>query len=592
MKLPLTPSEIDSLIRTGLFHEDDCNYDRAEEYYQQAADAGDPWAIFRMRGDEGHDADVIDKWMPHLLSAAENGHAWCMYELGTQYEEGNYTEEDTEKAIYWYERAAAAGLSEGEVAAAVLRFNTTGEGAHQLAIALQHQAEAGNAISLYHLAVLYQQGIGVEQNGHKAIALAEAAAERDVRIAALMAATYYDTAPKRNKQKAARYYAIAAWVETLGHDEAPTFFLPYPPPKLPDIPHLDCSFALKRAAELGHPAALFRLGQQHRDAEEYPAMLSYYKKAVHRGHVKAMTELGWAYYWGKGVKRNWRKSVALFRRASAAGDALAMYNLGIRLLDGEGTPQNTEEGILWLKRAMRAGNPFAPSVLGGIYLNGEYGTPKAPKKGISYLRLGVRRNDCCAANNLGLAYYEGNGVPRNYKLAFRYYKLATKLDSTDEVSVYNQGVCLLLGRGVKADYEAAVAKFRLSAKSNYDSALAYLGFCYQYGYGVELNLQEAISYYKKAVAEGSKNARAALRHLHAPLPEQNIATQQLLFEKARQQHDTHAMRAIGLLYENGQDIRRSLSLARRWYTAAALLGDTEAYADLKRIARAPDKEYF
>ncbi len=586
MELPLSPSEIDALIRQGIFHEDDFNFDLAEEYYQQAADAGDPWAIYRMRSREESD----DKWMQHLRNAAENGHAWCMYELGKQYDEGYYVEEDTEKAIFWYERAADYGIPEGEIAAAVLRFNETGSGAEQLAIALQHQAEAGNAVSLFQLALLYQQGIGVTQDERKAIVLAEAAAERHVPIAAVMVATHYDTAPRRNKQKAARYYAIAIGEETPSNDKNAVFFIPYNRPKLPNIPHFDWEHALKRAAELGHPAALYRLGQQHRDAAEYAAMLSCYKKAAHRGHVGAMTELGWAYYWGKGVKRNWRKCVDLFRRAAAAGDALAMYNLGYRLLEGEGTAQNTEEGLMWMKHAKRAGDAYAPSILGGIYLNGQYGVPKDPKKGIAYLRLGVRKNDSAAANNLGLAYYQGNGVTRNYRLAFHYYKLAERLDYKDEVPIYNQGICLLLGRGTKADYVAAVEKFRRSAESHYASALAYLGFCYRFGYGVELNIQEALKWYKQAAKRGHKSARATLRQLQAPLPKQTIQTHQSLFERARMQQDTQAMQTIGQLYENGHDTRRSLPMARRWYTTAALRGDASAHAALKRLARTPDKE--
>ena len=81
-----------------------------------------------------------------------------------------------------------------------------------------------------------------------------------------------------------------------------------------------------------------------------------------------------------------------------------------------------------------------------------------------------------AQNNLGFCYQEGQGVPKNYNEAVKWYLKATE--------GYTQG-----------------------------RAERHLGDCYEHGYGVVQDITEAIKWYKKAADDDDSEAREALKRL-------------------------------------------------------------------------------
>lgn len=558
----------------------------AEEYYQKAAEAGHPAACYRIALNYRGDKD--DRWLHYLIKSAELGYPDAMMWLAEVYENGISAEKNTEASLKWYKQAALAGNYLAGFAEASLRYDSTGTGAEELAALLQELAAKGNANSLYDLALMYLRGIGVPRDTKQAIHLATEAAKRSHTAAAILLAEYYDK-EEQNKAKSTLFYAIAAGTERL--TEYTTWdFTSYRRPDLAPGDNISTREALERAAALDHPESLRVLGHHYFEDNKLEAMVECFTKAAQLGSIQAITDLGWAYFWGKGVQRNHRKCVKLFRKAAKEGNALAMYNLGYRLLNGEGVRKNTDEGMKWLHRALRAGDTYAIAALGHIYLEGKNGIAPNPKKALYYLRRGVREGDSASLNNLGLAYYEGTGVKRNYAKALYYYTWAETVDSDNECAIFNQGVCHLLGHGTKPDYNQALEKFRQAANMDYDSAQWRMGYCHEFGYGTPINLQEAITWYKRAADQGHPQARKALRRLQAPLPAHSIPKYEQLFTHAREHQTEPELLAIGLLYEQGHDTRRNLRRARQWYTAAALNGSQEALAALKRITREPDKE--
>lgn len=65
--------------------------------------------------------------------------------------------------------------------------------------------------------------------------------------------------------------------------------------------------------------------------------------------------------------------------------------------------------------------------------------------------------------------------------------------------------------GISQDFYTAVIWYRRAAERGNSRAQFTLGCCYEYGNGVEANLEEAIKWYRKAAANGSRYAKVALR---------------------------------------------------------------------------------
>ena len=103
--------------------------------------------------------------------------------------------------------------------------------------------------------------------------------------------------------------------------------------------------------------------------------------------------------------------------------------------------------------------------------------------------------DAEAQFHLGLAYYQGNGIEESHEKAFEWWLKAA--NQGVEVADYCLG-CILFKR---KDYQSA-NKYYLKAIQNplINEAGFWLGIIYEYGLGVEKNIEKAVEYYKKGAA--------------------------------------------------------------------------------------------
>ena len=71
--------------------------------------------------------------------------------------------------------------------------------------------------------------------------------------------------------------------------------------------------------------------------------------------------------------------------------------------------------------------------------------------------------------------------------------------------------------GKSKDYKKAVANYLIAAEAGDAFSLYSLGWCYEYGLGVEQSTQEAEKWYRKAAEQGEKNAKERLGILQIEL---------------------------------------------------------------------------
>ena len=80
--------------------------------------------------------------------------------------------------------------------------------------------------------------------------------------------------------------------------------------------------------------------------------------------------------------------------------------------------------------------------------------------------------DDTAQCSLGVMYYKGYGVEKNYDEAYKYFSLATK--KGDANAQNNLGNCYYNGQGVKQNYEEAVRYYKLAAAQGNEYAINML----------------------------------------------------------------------------------------------------------------------
>ena len=87
---------------------------------------------------------------------------------------------------------------------------------------------------------------------------------------------------------------------------------------------------------------------------------------------------------------------------------------------------------------------------------------------------------------------------------FQLLKIAAEQGYVD--AQYNLGVCYYNGDGVKQDYYEAFRWYKAAAEQGYAKAQCNLGLCYKYGDGVEKDFKEAYYWYLIAYRNGYTDA--------------------------------------------------------------------------------------
>ncbi len=119
----------------------------------------------------GGDDWVLVKRFEEQMALAKGGNALAMYEVGRMYERGRGTEASMDKAVSWFEKAAAKGQDNALARLGILYLE--GEGvAQDYRKAFKYLTDAANGgapAAQYFLALMYENGSGVKVNYNAAM---------------------------------------------------------------------------------------------------------------------------------------------------------------------------------------------------------------------------------------------------------------------------------------------------------------------------------------------------------------------------------------------------------------------------------------
>ena len=122
---------------------------------------------------------------------------------------------------------------------------------------------------------------------------------------------------------------------------------------------------------------------------------------------------------------------------------------------------------------------------------------------------------------------KGNGVPQDYKEAFKWYTKSAEQGDAD--AQYNLGNMYYDGQGVPQDYKEAVRWYTKSAEQGDADAQSMVGVCYADGLGVAKNPIEGYAWYNIALANGEEKSKEWIKEIELS-PEQLIEAQSLSTE--------------------------------------------------------------
>jgi TPR repeat protein len=149
--------------------------------------------------------------------------------------------------------------------------------------------------------------------------------------------------------------------------------------------------------------------------------------------------------------------------------------MGVKVRNCEGTYRYLAVGlsILLFSSSLSVpafGGQFDDAI--AAYERGDYATAFRSMKPLA------EKGDAKAQHNLGLMYYQGQGVPQNYSEAAKWYRRAAEQGMAD--SQVNLGLMYYHGQGVSRDYvlahmwlNIAASQYPASVRENLNDAVHY-----------------------------------------------------------------------------------------------------------------------
>ncbi|WP_455245551.1 tetratricopeptide repeat protein [Petrachloros mirabilis] len=139
--------------------------------------------------------------------------------------------------------------------------------------------------------------------------------------------------------------------------------------------------------------------------------------------------------------------------------------------------------------------------------------------------------DVSAQNEMGRLYYEGKGVPQNYRQAKQWFEKAAK--KGDAAAQVNLGMLYLHGDGAPQSAQMALFWFRQAAEQDNAAGLGKLGLMHEQGRGVLQDFIQAHKWYNLSAARGEESSAAAREALATRMTPAQIAEAQRLAREWR-----------------------------------------------------------
>lgn len=355
----------------------------AFDLFLELAEQGDPESQCYLgeyyKGYTGVVEEDYEKSIEWYSKAADQGYAKAQYELGMCYKEGWGVSPDLDKAFILFKKSAdqGYGFAQGELSSFYeygikvdvdikehLKWARRCASNHGFDVDVNDFKEYlfnaihGDRDAQFCVGDCYLIGMGVEVDEIEAVRWYRRSAENNFHWAALKLALCYKTGigVDSNEKEAGKWLIIA--LKQKNYVAKKVFANWYLIP-----------------AEHGDVKAQCKLGYFYKNGigvEENPdEAVKWYRMAAKQGNSLAQCQLGECYQIGSGVEASVENAISLYRKAADNGEVRAYYNIGMCYLFGEGFNENPVKAVEWFRRAAEKGDAKAQCQLGWCYHTGE-----------------------------------------------------------------------------------------------------------------------------------------------------------------------------------------------------------------------------
>lgn len=492
----------------------------------------------------------------HIVASI--GSVNALHCLGELYENGHGVCQSYEKALYYYEVASEKGNISAHVDLGRLYSNGTLE--LNLDKSLFHYKKAGSLGNSY---AYYKAGALYENKAEYADAF------KCYKLAA-------------DQKEILAYYPLAqCYLNGLGVEKSIKNAVHY----------------FRLAVDSNNSSAMNSLADIliHQNTEEivnsedstqqyFNRLLHIYTEESEKGYAEYQAKLAELYDENLDPDSTKTQAVYLYRLAAEQSSRYAEYKLGFCYENGIGLSQSDKKA---LKHYIHAYEYGACSALDCGRLLRKLGRHQEANE---YYKSAIDNPDyrswnrALACIELGNSYASDLGVEKSEVLAFSYYEKAFQLNSlvaADKLAkAYKNGI------GVKQSKELANQVYKLTfetcledANTGDDDACYFVGKCYLRGLGIDESMEKALFYFEKGAKNNGSSCLEQLAWLHCftitPGKSFHYSKIQADLGKAFYQY------RVGLFYENGWDVKKSIEQAICYYKKASEKFDSIEGSHLK-----------
>jgi TPR repeat protein len=237
--------------------------------------------------------------------------------------------------------------------------------------------------------------------------------------------------------------------------------------------------------------------------------MSYLRDAADRGNEEAWMLIAFVHLGKSGAPANPTDFLHASEMAIKLGSQEAALNLALSYLSGECVPKDLARAVESFEIAIDLGSATAAVDLAQLFLEGKDGiiAPDVPR-GLKLLEKALEMGNTTAAINAAFYFKTQENWAQERMWLERGYKLG------DPVCANDLGVQYRFGRGVPQDFGKAFEYYMYGAEHGVTDAMMNVSWCYEQGKGTEKNLREAYLWMLKAAEAGEVKAMIFVGRMH------------------------------------------------------------------------------
>ncbi len=185
--------------------------------------------------------------------------------------------------------------------------------------------------------------------------------------------------------------------------------------------------AYKQCTSDGHmnTSVQFYIGVMYDKGQGHSGAARWYEKAAKQGHREAQSNLGYMYYMGQGLDRDYNEAAKWYLKAAEQKHVQAQFNLGFMYSKGQGVDRDYNKAVEWYRKAANQKYAHAQNMLGSMYLKGQ-GVEQNYEESVKWYRMAAEQGNKKAQKNLSTMYSEGRGVEKDEKEAVKWMLMAVE----------------------------------------------------------------------------------------------------------------------------------------------------------------------